>query len=337
MLILIFFISFLLIALIYFQSKYLVLIDTPHGQNHKSILNKNTPLSGGVYLFISITTYIHFVSYNKITILLSLFIFLLLILGIFSDLKRNFSPKLRLFLQFIIVLLFILLTDLKINKTGVFFLDYIIHDNLFNLLFTSLCVIIVINGSNFCDGVNCNVTGYFLAVSLGILFTKLESPTYFPRLEIIISIFFVFYVANLFQKAFLGDNGTYVISAFMSIYVISFINLNHNISPLLALNLLWYPAFENLFTIIRRLVNDKEVQIADRAHLHTLILKKISDKNNLIFSNSITGIILNVIMFLGIFLSVNFYNNAKVLLLVLLMNIILYVISYYFFYVRKKN
>ena len=337
MLILLFVASILLIALIYFQSKYLVLIDTPYGQNHKSILNKNTPLSGGVYLFISITTYIHFVSYNKITILLSLFIFLLLILGIFSDLKRNFSPKLRLFLQFIIVLLFILLTDLKINKTGVFFLDYIIHDNLFNLLFTSLCVIIVINGSNFCDGVNCNVTGYFLAVSLGILFTKLESPTYFPRLEIIISIFFVFYVANLFQKAFLGDNGTYVISAFMSIYVISFINLNHNISPLLALNLLWYPAFENLFTIIRRLVNDKEVQIADRAHLHTLILKKISDKNNLIFSNSITGIILNVIMFLGTFLSVNFYNNAKVLLLVLLMNIILYVISYYFFYVKKKN
>jgi UDP-N-acetylmuramyl pentapeptide phosphotransferase/UDP-N-acetylglucosamine-1-phosphate transferase len=337
MLILIFFISFLLIALIYFQSKYLVLIDTPYGQNHKSILNKNTPLSGGVYLFITITTYIHFVSYNKITILLSLFIFLLLILGIFSDLKSNFSPKLRLFLQFIIVLLFILFTDLKINKTGIFFLDYIIHNNLFNLLFTSLCIIIVINGSNFCDGVNCNVTGYFLAVCLGILFTELEPPTYFPRLEIIIIIFFVFYVANLFQKAFLGDNGTYVISAFMSIYVINFINLNHNISPLLALNLLWYPAFENLFTIIRRLVNDKEVQIADRAHLHTLILKKISNKDNLIFSNSITGIILNVIMFLGIFLSINFYNNAKVLLLVLLMNVILYVVSYYFFYVRKKN
>ena len=337
MLILIFFISFLLIALIYFQSKYLVLIDTPYGQNHKSILNKNTPLSGGVYLFITITTYIHFVSYNKMTILLSIFIFLLLVLGIFSDLNRNFSPKLRLFLQFVIVLLFILLTDLKINKTGVFFLDYIIHNNLFNILFTSLCIVIVINGSNFCDGVNCNVTGYFLAVSLGILFTKLESPTYFPRLEIIIGIFFIFYIANLFQKTFLGDNGAYVISAFMSIYVINFINLNNNISPLLALNLLWYPAFENLFTIIRRLLANKKIQIADRAHLHVLILEKINDKNNLIFSNSITGIILNVIMFFGIYSSVNFYNNGKVLLLILLTNVILYVVSYYYFYVRKKN
>jgi UDP-N-acetylmuramyl pentapeptide phosphotransferase/UDP-N-acetylglucosamine-1-phosphate transferase len=337
MLILIFFISFLLIALIYFQSKYLVLIDTPYGQNHKSIFNKNTPLSGGVYLFITITTYILLVSYEKMTILLSIFIFLMLILGIFSDLKRNFSPKLRLFFQFIIVILFILFTDLKINKTGIFFLDYIIHDSLFNLLFTALCIIIVINGSNFCDGVNCNITGYFLAVSLGILFTKLESPAYFPRVEIIISIFFVFYIANLFQKTFLGDNGTYVISAFMSVYVISFINLNNSISPLLALNLLWYPAFENLFTIIRRLFANKKVQIADRAHLHILILEKISNKNNLIFSNSITGIVLNVIMFLGIYLSINFYNNGKVLLLILLTNVILYVVSYYYFYVRKKN
>jgi UDP-N-acetylmuramyl pentapeptide phosphotransferase/UDP-N-acetylglucosamine-1-phosphate transferase len=337
MLFLIFFISFLLIALIYFQSKYLVLIDTPYGQNHKSAFNKNTPLSGGIYLFITITTYIHFVSYSKMAILLSIFIFLLLILGIFSDLKRNFSPKLRLFFQFIIVLFFILFTDLKINRTGIFFLDPIINNNLFNLLFTSLCIIIVINGSNFCDGVNCNVTGYFLAVSLAILATKLELPTYFPGAEIIISIFCVFYIANLFQKTFLGDNGTYVISAFMSIYVISFINLNNNISPLLALNLLWYPAFENLFTIIRRLFANKKVQIADRAHLHILILEKISNRKNLMFSNSITGIILNVIMFLGIYLSVNFYNNGKVLLLILLTNVILYVVSYYFFYERKKN
>ena len=85
------------------------------------------------------------------------------------------------------------------------------------------------------------------------------------------------------------------------------------------------------------MVGNKKVQIADRAHLHTLILKKISSKNNLIFSNSITGIILNIIMSLGIFLSANFYNNAKILLLILLINVILYVVSYYFFYVRKKN
>ena len=31
-------------------------------------------------------------------------------------------------------------------------------------------------------------------------------------------------MANLFQKCFLGDNGSYVISAFMSFYIITFIS-----------------------------------------------------------------------------------------------------------------
>ncbi len=337
MLILLFVAPIFLIALIYFQSKNLVLIDTPFGHIHKSQYNKNTPLSGGVYLFVIISAYINLVDNSITSILISLFIFAMLILGIFSDLKRNFSPRLRLILQFIIVLIFILSINLKINKTGIFFLDYFINNYMFNLFFTSFCITIIINGSNFCDGVNCNTIGYYLAITLSILFTNLPYQEILPEVKVLIIIFSVLYVANLFQKCFLGDNGSYVISAFMSFYIITFINLNDNISPLLAVNLLWYPAFENLFTIIRRTIYNKKVQIADRSHLHILILEKISNKNSLILSNSITGVILNLIMFLGILVSVNFYNNTKVLLLVLLINVILYVISYYFFYVRKKN
>jgi len=329
--------SILLIALIYFQSKYLILIDTPHGQSHKSLYNKNTPLAGGIYLFFTIVISINLIQIDKHSILTSIFLFSILVLGIFSDLKRNFSPKLRLFLQFIIVFIFMLLLNLKINRTGVFFLDFFINNYLFNLFFTSLCITIVINGSNFCDGVNCNVIGYYLAIVSAILISKLSYPENFLDINFLVIIFLIFYVANILQKSFLGDNGTYVLSAFMSIYIINFINLNNNISPLLALNLLWYPAFENLFTIIRRLVANKKVQLADRSHLHILILEKISKKNNLIFSNSLTGIILNLIMFFGIYLSINFYNNGKILIFILLVNISLYIIGYYYFYLRRNN
>ena len=48
-----------------------------------------------------------------------------------------------------------------------------------------------------------------------------QIQTNFPDIKIIITIFFVFYLANLFQKSFLGDNGVYVINAFMAIYVIT--------------------------------------------------------------------------------------------------------------------
>ena len=335
MLIIFIYISAISLSLIFIQSKYLILVDAPRNQNHKSTYNKNTPLTGGIYMFITIATYMLYSEFTNYSFLIIAFLFSFLILGIFSDLKHSFSPKLRLFLQFILVIFFIFFLDLKINKTGLFFLDYFIDNIIFNLLFTSICIVIMINGSNFCDGVNCNVIGYYLVITLAILFIELPQPTNFPDIKIIIIIFFVFYIVNLFQKSFLGDNGVYVVTVFMSIYIISFINLNNNISPLLALNLLWYPAFENLFTIVRRLNASREIDLADGLHFHTLLLNKIYYFNkNYFISNSLTGILLNFFMFIGVFVSINYYNDAKVLTLILLINVIFYVLIYFLFLSR---
>ena len=332
------YISAISITLIFIQSKYSFLLDTPKEQSHKSRYNKNTPLIGGVYLFITITTYMPYGEYINYSSLTTAFLFSFLILGIFSDLKADFSPKIRLILQFILVIFFIYLLDLKINRTGLFFLDYFINNFYFNIFFSSICIIILINGSNFCDGVNCNVIGYYLIVALAIFFMDFLKPANLPDLEIIIIILFIFYLINLFQKSFLGDNGIYVISLFMSIYVINYINLNNNISPLLALNLLWYPAFENLFTILRRLNNNRTVDVADGFHFHTLLLKKIFNlSKNFYLSNSLAGMLINLFMFIGIFLSINYYNDAKILMLILMINVLIYVLFYFIYLSRKPR
>jgi UDP-N-acetylmuramyl pentapeptide phosphotransferase/UDP-N-acetylglucosamine-1-phosphate transferase len=326
------------IALIFIQSKYLLLVDAPREQAHKSKYNKNTPLTGGIYIFITIASYMPYAEYSNYSFLMNLFLFSFLILGILSDLKKNFSPKLRLLLQSFLVIIFIFLLELKISKTGLFFLEYFIDNTIFNIFFTSVCIIILINGSNFCDGVNCNVIGYYLIVALAILFIDLPIPSNFPDIKIIIIIFTVFYLVNLFQKSFLGDNGVYLITVFMGVYVINFINLNMNVSPLLALNLLWYPAFENLFTIIRRVNANRTVDAADGFHFHTLLLKKIFYLNkNFFLSNSLTGILLNLFMLIGIFLSINYYNDAKILTLILMINILIYILFYFTFLSRKPK
>ena len=332
------YISAISIALIFIQSKYLFLLDAPREQTHKSKYNKNTPLIGGIYMFITMTTFMPYIEYSKNSFLITAFLFSLLTLGIFSDLKTKFSPKLRLIFQCFLVIIFIFLLELKIDKTGIFFLEYFIDNTIFNLFFTSVCIIILINGSNFCDGVNCNVVGYYLIVALAIFFIELPKPTSFPDIKIIIIIFSVFYLVNLFQKSFLGDNGVYVITAFMAVYVIHFINLNNNVSPLLALNLLWYPAFENLFSIIRRLNANRTVDVADGLHFHTLLLKKIFHLNKKFFlSNSLTGVLINLFMFVGIFLSINFYSDAKILTFILMLNILIYVLVYFIFLTRKPK
>ena len=140
---------------------------------------------------------------------------------------------------------------LVVDNTGVFFLNYFIGNSIFNLVFTSFCILILLNGSNLCDGVNCNVMGYYLILCTAIMLSDLSPPSAFLQIEIIVNIFFIFYIFNLFKKYFLGDSGVYVISIFMAVYIIQFINLNTTASPLIALNLLWYPAFENLFSILR--------------------------------------------------------------------------------------
>jgi len=226
--------------------------------------------------------------------------------------------------------------DLKINKTNIFFIDYLIDNNFFNLIFTVFCIIVLLNGSNFCDGVNCNVIGHYLIVILSIYYSELQVSNSLLKPEIIIMIFLIFYIFNFFRKYFLGDSGVYVITIYMSIYVIEFVNINNNISSLIALNLLWYPAFENLFSIIRRSLSKRNIQLADRNHLHILIFEQLTKKNiNQNFANTLTGISINFFLAIGVFASINFLNNSKVLIFILLLNIIFYLLSFFYFLLKK--
>ena len=337
MLIQLIFLIILSIALILIQSKYLILVDAPENHKHKVLFNKNVPLSGGIYLFISILIFSFLEKFNFNICIINLFLFLFLILGIYSDTKINFKPKFRLLLQLILIFSFVFFYDLKINKTNVFFIDYLIDNNLFNLIFTVFCIIILLNGSNFCDGVNCNVIGYYLIVISSIYYSELPVSNTLLKPEIIIIIFFIFYVFNFYKKYFLGDSGVYIISIYMSIYVIEFLNINNNISSLIALNLLWYPAFENLFTIIRRSLSNKKIELADRNHLHILIFEKISKKiKNKNFANSLSGLLINFFLMIGIFISIHFINNSKILLVILIINLILYLLIFFYFFSKKS-
>ena len=80
----------LFISLISIQSKYSFLLDNPKGERHKINYNKNVPLSGGIYLFLSILLSTFLTKYYNENFLIIVFIFLFLLLGIYSDLKKKF-------------------------------------------------------------------------------------------------------------------------------------------------------------------------------------------------------------------------------------------------------
>lgn len=322
---------FLFLILYFYFRRYNFLIDLVDVQDHKIKINDKIPLIGGFYFFFTILLSKFFLTsiFNYYFLII---IFFFLILGYFSDTKVNFKPKHRLYIQFLLSLLFVLVNDVKITSTGLFFLDKYLTINLFNFFFSSICLLIVLNGFNFCDGVNCNVPGYFLILTINILlFFDYQKITFLILLIPLLIIYFF----NLFNKIFLGDNGVYILALIFGFLIINLINNNLDfVTPLLAINLLWYPAFENLFTIIRRSTLNKHIEQADRNHLHNLmfnfLLLKFTKRVKL--SNSLAGIIINIYNFLSIYISMNFVNDKQVLLLIVVTNIIIYVTTYLYFY-----
>ena len=93
----------------------------------------------------------------------------------------------------------------------------------------------------------------------------------------------------------MGDNGSYLISVFVGIYLIDLANKNVLISPYFVMNLLWYPAYETLFSIIRKISTKKSPLSPDNLHLHQLIYIYLKDKISYkYYANSLSGILINI-------------------------------------------
>ena len=214
------------------------------GEKHQIFASKEKiPLSGGIIILISY--FIFFTTYSK---LLSIFIILIFAIGIISDVKVNFSPNIRLSLQFLIIILFLLLYDLKIENTRIIILDNLLKNQYLNYFFVSFCLLILINGSNLIDGLNTNVIGYYLIISILLLQTNFISDLAFSKMQWIlwtISLSIV-YIFNFLKKIFLGDDGSYILAFIYGIFLIEFYSNINYVSPFFIIAILWYPCFELL-------------------------------------------------------------------------------------------
>ena len=83
-----------------------------------------------------------------------------------SDLKILNSAKKRFFIQTIIVLSFTFFAQLEVTPTKIIFFDNMIENTYWSFIFTTFCLMILINGSNFIDGLNGLLLGYSLLIIL---------------------------------------------------------------------------------------------------------------------------------------------------------------------------
>ena len=107
-------------------------------------------------------------------------------------------------------------------------------------------------------------------------------------------------------------------------------------TPYFVVLLLWYPCFELLFSMARRISLNLETYNPDTNHLHQLLYLKIFKRSKLDFkiNHFLVSAIINLYNFGSFYLGSNFFYNSKILILITFFNISIYIFVYSFL---KKN
>tara|TARA_B100000941_G_scaffold271781_1_gene230786 strand:+ start:78 stop:1061 length:984 start_codon:yes stop_codon:yes gene_type:complete len=314
----------------FLASKYLQdkkMLSNFSGDRHQIYLNdKNIPLIGGFLLLYPILSLV--IEYH----LLIIFSLLIFTVGFLSDTKILVSPKVRILIQIILIILFVSLDEIRIDSSRLVFFDLLLKNLFFAYFFSSFCILILINGSNFIDGLNGLLIGYTLIVLFFLHKNGLLLEIGFEKNNI----FFIFYsllfllILNFSNKLMLGDSGAYFIALFLGYVLIKSHNYNNMISPYYFIVLIWYPCFENLFSIIRKIIVMKSPANPDKSHLHHLIFFTVKKKLKLnkIFSNNISSILINSVNLVILLLSNNDPSNTKYQIIIIFSAIFVYILSY---------
>ena len=325
----------LLIISINFICKKVDLLQSYNGEIHQIFVTKDKiPLTGGIILSSSFMLF-----YYSYSLILSISLIIFVIFGIISDLNTKFSAVLRLVIQSILILSFVFLDDLKIGETRIIFLDGLLSNSIINYFFVSFCLLILINGTNFIDGLNTNVIGYyiilsyFLSKSFFLNNLGLDYSTWnFWTLSLLI-----IYLFNFFKKLFLGDNGAYALAFIYGVLLIKFYSTSNIISPFFIISILWYPCFEMLFSMIRKKIQKKSPLKPDTNHLHQMVFDFFKKNNKLEekYLNSFVATLFNLYNFIVIYLSFTQQNNSIFQILLISSNVMVYCLIYFILYQKK--
>ena len=321
------------LIIFFFFKKINYLNENTNYSTHKNFgkSNKSPIVLGGIFL--SIITVIFF---SNDLIILKISLLLIYLLGFLSDKNILPNPKIRILLQIFILLFLIIFSQLKIINLENYYLNIMLENELFNIFFTVFCLAILINGSNFLDGLNGLLSGYYLLIILSIIYVGNNynniNLIFENELKILFFSLLIFFIFNVFGKVYLGDGGSYLIATLIGYYLIKFSLSNSDVSPYYIAVLLWYPAFENLFSLARRLLRKNKISSPDNEHLHQLVFLFIKSKN-IIKNNSLNSFTSMIILVINIpiFIVANsMINYSLVLMISIILSMLMYLLIYNF-------
>ena len=105
--------------------------------------------------------------------------------------------------------MFVIVTDLKILSSRIDLFDIMLSNQFFAYFFSTFCLLILINGSNFIDGLNGLLISYSLLViyilwNLGLISDQIISDQNFV---LILWLMLLILFLNFFNILMIGDSG----------------------------------------------------------------------------------------------------------------------------------
>ena len=267
-----YFINILLLLILFSNAKKLSL----KLNLYKKKIN-HTPIVGGlgIYTFFILNILcLYFLNnqlvydYLYVVILMSL----IFIIGLIDDIF-DISYAIRLVLIFFIIFIF-----LKLNNT---FLVNRLYFETINKTFilgelsyflTPLFIMLLLNSLNMVDGINGNSGLIFLSFFI-IIFENKSDLNYL--LFIVSTAIIIFLFFNLKNLLYMGDSGIYLISIFISLYLIDSYNQNYsNLSCEKIFLILMIPGIDMFRLFCKRIYNKRNPFKGDTNHLHHVLIKK---------------------------------------------------------------
>jgi UDP-N-acetylmuramyl pentapeptide phosphotransferase/UDP-N-acetylglucosamine-1-phosphate transferase len=149
----------------------------------------------------------------------------------------------------------------------------------------------------------------------------------------LLSIFFLFNFP--FAKIFLGDSGAYLLGYLLITMLIIFYGRHPELSNWGAAVMVFYYAFEVIFSFFRKIIGKQSPLNPDRKHLHLLIYNILCESYSKKMANPLTTIMLSVIyiqplLYILLFPPEKFWMGLSLFFLVLT-----YIILYFIFCKKK--
>lgn len=280
----IFYITFIFSSLILIIKNKSLFSKLNENYNPIQKIHKNfIPPLGGSIIVLSLYFALLFIKPSSILFEINIIFGLLIILtiGLTEDLFGKASAKLRLIsITFASIFYCLFLTNFPIIELPL--IGELINSNkIIQIIFFTIGLTALTNGSNMIDGVN-GLSGFtLLSICLCLLILNINyNLSFSDELILIIIGLIAFLFLNFpFGKIFLGDSGAYSLSWILGVITIEIFSTNL-VNTWLAVVILYYPLQEVLFSYLRRLILKKNPMQADIQHTHSIIFFKIKSKFN---------------------------------------------------------